>query len=398
MRKHMSPRTVAVALVSLLFLRGFGQVVEPPRLRTLLPNGSILLVENMPDAKVASVQLFASSIRFPDTPENHGYKHLLEHLLLKGPDKDLDLKMESQGIFFTGRTLRDAMQIEFTCSPSQIGISLDTLSTLMKPLQTDLKEIAKEIRIMRQEHALESDSQRLSSAAWSLAYSDRGLSPFGDLEVMASATPDALRAFQSQLFSANNLVLVISGPLDVEGETREGYAFLNQYSGKTTAEPEPMPGGVPGRTEVDDAFGEARAARVGGFKEDGTAWALAAALALATQLGQVFVTYTPSGANGLVVLGKTDSNNGVGLKIDDLEPGDLTGLFPVGKSLAKRWIQRQLETPSASAALRGLLLCQGPSYQPESMLDAIDSMTWQQFFKAVTLFSKDKADIVVGIR
>jgi hypothetical protein len=306
--------------------------------------------------------------------------------------------METQGIFFTGRTLRDAMQIEFTCSPSQIGVSLDTLNTLMGPLQTTDKEIAKEINIMRQEQALQSDSQRLSAAEWTLAYSDRGLDPFGDLEVMSATTPDDLKLFQTQLFAANNLVLVISGPLDVETESKEATAFLSKYTTQNPDESLSRPDGVPGRVEVNDAYGEARAARVGGFKEDKTAWALAAALGLATQLGPVFVTYTPSGGNGLIILGKTDSNTGVGTKIDDMEPGDLAGLFPVGKTLAKRWIQRQLENPSSSAALRGLLFCQGPTYQPESMLAALDQMTWQQFSQAVTLFSKDQADIAVGVR
>ncbi len=372
--------------------------IEPPRLRTLLPNGSICLVENMPNAKIVSVQLFASSLRFPDTPTNHGFKHLLEHLLLKGPNKDLDMKMETQGIFFTGRTLRDAMQIEFTCSPSQIGIAIESLNTLMEPLQTTDKDIAKEIVVMKQEQALQSDSQRLSAAEWTLAYGDHGLDPFGDLTVMAAATPDDLKAFQSQLFAANNLVLVISGPIDVETESKEGVAFLNKFTTQNPDESAPRPDGVRGRVEVPDAYGEARAARVGGFKEDKTAWVLAAGLALATQLGPVFVTYTPSGGNGLVILGKTDSNTGLGTKLDEMEPGDLSGLFPIGKILAKRWIQRQLENPSSSAALRGLLFCQGPSYQPESMIAAIDQMTWPQFQQAVALFGKDQADIAVGIR
>src|SRR4051812_48412530 len=80
---------------------------EPPRLRTIFKNGAVLLVENLPQAKYVSVQLFASDKHLPDTPETHGYRHLLEHLALKGPKRDLDLQMERQGVFFLGRTLRD---------------------------------------------------------------------------------------------------------------------------------------------------------------------------------------------------------------------------------------------------------------------------------------------------
>ncbi len=385
-------------MAAVFCIPAYSQVIEPPRLRTLLPNGATILVENMPDAKVISIQLFASSLRFPDSSEDHGYKHLLEHLILKGPDKGMDQKMETQGIFFTGHTLRDAMVIEYTCAPGQIMTCLESLQTLLAPLHTSAQEIANEVKIMRQEQALESDSQRLSAAAWTLAYGDRGLSPFGDLDVMAAATPDQLRAYEEELFSAGNLVLVISGAVDIESETKVCASFLGRLAKKAGDEPEPRPAGSPGRVQVDSAFGEARAARVGGFKDEKTAWTLAAALALATQLGPVFVTYTPSADNGLVILGKTDANVGVGLKIDDMAPGDFTALYPIGKALARRWVQRQLENPSSSAALRGILLCQGPSYTPESMLEAIDHMTWQNFFQGAALFNKDVADIVVGTR
>src|SRR5258708_2113359 len=121
------PRILSLTLLLGMMAASCFAQEEPPRLRTLFRNGSTLLVERQADAKYVSVQLFASSRRVPDTPENHGLKHLLEHLVLKGPKHDLDLQMERQGIFFTGRTLRDAMQIEFTCEPGQIATALSAL-------------------------------------------------------------------------------------------------------------------------------------------------------------------------------------------------------------------------------------------------------------------------------
>lgn len=389
-----------VASALLLCLAGslvFAQE-EPPRLRTLVPNGSILLVENMPAAKSVSVQLFASSRRVPDTPENHGYKHLLEHLVLKGHGKDLDLRMERQGIFFSGHTLRDAMQIVFTCLPEQIPTVLDALTEILQPLATTHEDIVKEVKIMREERALEDDSERLSAAAWNTAFGDRGMDPFGDPSLMEGAAPEDLVMFQSKLFAANNLVLVISGPVDIEKVTSLGKSFLAGCSGNCLDQSETRPEGEPGRTNLENAFGEARGARVPGIDDAKAAWGLAAALALASQLGDAFVTYTPSAQNALVIVGKTDENSGVGLKVDALTESDIAAMFPIGKALARRWLQRQMETPAGSANIRGLLLCEGASYKPEEMLDNINAMTWQQFAEGIALFKEKQADIVVGTR
>ena len=371
---------------------------SPPRLRTIFPNGAVLLVENMPQAKTLSVQFFAASRRMPDTADNHGYRHLVEHLALKGPHKDLDLQLERQGIFFLGHTLRDAMQIEFQCAPGQVSAVQDAIGQIMQPLSVTAEDIAHEILIMKQEKALESDPNRLSIAAWFEAYGEQGLDPFGDLDVMAKATPDKLRAYQAELFSANNLVMVISGPVDVDAMTKLVSPFLASLQGKCVGAPDPRPKGVPGRVEVPDGYGEARGARVLGIEDARCAFALAAALGLASQIGQAFVTYTPTAQNGLILVGRTDQNSGVGTYIDGLQQGDVAALMPLGKLLAKRWVQRQLESPQASASLRGLLLCEGPSYKPEDLLRSLDTMTWKDFVDAATLFLKENADIAVGLR
>ena len=416
------PRLRAAVLLFFLSLLSVSATAqdEPPRLRTIFKNGSILLVENLPSAKYVSVQLFASDKHLPDTPETHGYRHLLEHLCLKGPNHDLDLLMEKQGIFFLGRTLRDAMQIEFTCNPSQIPVALDALKQILQPLNVTQQEIAAETKIMRQEFALETDAQKLAKAAWTEAYGDEGLDPFGDIAAMEKATPASLQEYQAKLFEPDDLVLVISGPLGVEGMTKLASPFLEERDerrGDAGTLKRPVESGakapqskgnengvferadgVPGRVEINDAFGEARAARVPGWKDAKTAWALAAALAVASQLASPFVTYTPSGNKGLIILGHTDDTSGVGLKIDALQEGDVAGLFPIGKVLARRWLLRQLEQPSSSAFLRGILMTQSPSNKPDDLLSAIETMTWRDFFRGMVLFREANADVVVGTR
>ena len=372
---------------------------QSPRLRTLESNGSILLVENLPDAKVASVQMFASSRDVPDTPETHGFRHLLEHLILKGADKNLDQRMEEKGIFFVGRTLRDSMQIEFTCKPDQLSDALAGLSEIMQPVDATEAEIATETAIMKQEWAIQPDSLRLSRAAWQAAYGDQGLEPFGNLETISKATPEALRIIQRHMFAANRIVLSISGPLDVEKVSKDLKPFMLKLPTEDSQSPSALRNaGKPGRIEAEDAFGEARAALVGGYQEMSTVAALAAALALASELNDAFVIYTPSKQNGLVIVGHTDEDSGLGLRIDAMQDADMAQLFNRGKLMATEWVNRQLREPSGSASLRGQLYTQGITETPDEMLRLIDAMTWQDFVAGMKLLTKEKCIVAVGTR
>src|SRR5436305_8411550 len=131
------------------------------------------------------------------------------------------------------------MQIEFSCNVQQIPATLDALKEILAPINVTPPEIAAETRVMRQELALETDAQRLAKAAWTEAYGDQGLDPFGDIEAMEKATPSALREYQAKLFEANDLVLVISGPLDVEGISKMASPFLENAE-KADLSPSPL--------------------------------------------------------------------------------------------------------------------------------------------------------------
>jgi len=59
---------------------------------------------------------------------------------------------------------------------------------------------------------------------------------------------------------------------------------------------------------------------------------------------------------------------------------------------------RQLRDASGVAYLRGLLLCQGESYRPETLVQAIDALTPKQFEDGLAAFKTEKAVIAVGTK
>src|SRR5579862_8128141 len=120
---------------------------QPPRLRTVLENSAIILVEPKPREPMISVQLFASDKYCPETDTTHGYRHLIEHLVSHG-DGSIDRQLESQACFLNAHTLRDAMQIELTVGPSQLDLGIATLAKILRKRTFSQKELDNELRIM----------------------------------------------------------------------------------------------------------------------------------------------------------------------------------------------------------------------------------------------------------
>lgn len=368
---------------------------DAPRLRATLPNGATVLVERMPKAKTISVQLFLSFRGFPETPETHGRRHLLEHLILKGRDGTLARRLETKGMFLDADTFRDAMRIQIDGPSSELATALGAVSEILQGARFDAATLVKETGVLAQEIALSDDARRLSIASWLKGFGDQGLDPLGSAEGLAKADPPALEDLQKRLLSGSRIFLVAAGPIHLE-------SALKQASDAVRGVAKGDPLGVvhraaakPGNVQVDACHGEARAAPVGGYSDPQTAWALAAALAVASENQPAFVTYTPSLEPGLILVGRS-GDVGLGSKIDTIRPGEEALFFSVGKRLARRWVERYLSEPFGTAFLRGYLLAQASFARPEDLLENIDSMTLAEFQRGYALFREGNAVCASG--
>jgi hypothetical protein len=371
---------------------------QSPQLRTNLESGAIVLAERMPDAKSLSVQLFASSRGVEEVPSRHGWRHLLEHLILKGRDSKnpIDTRAESKGIFIQGRTFRHAMQIELSAKPEQLDECLAYLKEITQPVSVTAEDIAGEVDVIRQELALMEDSIRLGNGAWTAAYGSRGLGPAGDPAAMAAATPDALESLQSQHFAPANLVLVISGPINVDSATAKATALLSGFRG-TPEEAAAATEAHSGRTEVEGAFGEGRAVPVSSLADPKTAAVLIGAFGIATRTSGAFVTYTPNMKQGLVIVGQTEASAGISRLIDDLNESDLGQVYSVGSNLGRRWLENQLKTPAGSATLWGHLLLDRPQGRLDDIRRAFSEVNFDLFRAEFRRFKRENAVTFVGV-
>ncbi len=353
-------------------------VLQPARLRTLLPNGSAVLVEDMPQSRYTSIQLFVSSRLTRDTPTTSGYRHLLEHLEARADGK-LDWELESKGAFLYARTFRDFTVFEVRVKPTDLDLGLRSLARVMKMPQLSPEIVAKECAIIEQEEALEDLPMLGSKAAWDAAYGADALDPLGNLEAMRSATAGGLREIHDKEFSGKCLALTVVGPLDLDDATRRASAILEAAPKFETPD-----GPLRGPAKPVD-LPTVRAAPVPAFSEPLTAWSLAAGLALASDMEGGYLAYTPSCQKALMILGSAESQESLPASVDQ---ADAATLFPRGRILARKWVSRQLASASGDGFLRGALLVQDPSARPEDLLDNLKTMTFPQFQKALAAFQR----------
>ena len=333
-----------------------------------MDNGAIVLVEPMPRSE-----------RFPCNSGLHRVTSQKPNRLTAivtcsstrraRPGWTANWRLESQACFLKASTYRDATQVELTVGPDQLPLAMDALATILRRPEITQERIDTEVKIMREELALRDDASRLSSAAWLAAYGETGIDPVGSFDSTYRASPEKLADVFAKQFAADGLVLVIAGPVDLDGATNMGRVLLTSRVKSSAKATHPTREARPGGQAVADGGGEARAAPVRGFNSPQTAAALAAALAVASEFQTAFVTYTPTVQNGLVLVGRTDASSGVAQHIDTIK--EPTSLYNVGRQLAREWVKRQLRTPSGVGYLRGMLLSQGAATGPKCCLSKL---------------------------
>ncbi|MFZ4508057.1 MAG: hypothetical protein ACOYON_10225 [Fimbriimonas sp.] len=347
---------------------------DPPRLRTILPNGAVILVERMPKAKTISASLWISSRGTEESAETHGLRHMAEHLMAARPG--IDAKLESKGSILLAQTLRDGMQFEVRGPSSEpIDLALETLFAVASPMKVDAERIIVEAKTLVQELALAEGPSLFARAAWSASYGAQGLDPLGNSTAFGQATPARLGNLVSRMLVGSNLVVVVAGPVSIDDTIAKIRPWLSAFPKSAPAPFSARKANSAGDAEVE-ASGAAVGRAVDAYNDESTLAIFAGALACASEVSNSFVTYTPSIRPGLVTAGQTDGSELTG-KLGAASQASFAYTF--GKPLAKRWVNRFLQSPSGVTYLRGLLLCQSSDATPEAMLSGIDSLNYRTF-------------------
>lgn len=370
-------------------------IAQPPRLRATLPNGIGILVERMPEARQISVHLLATSPLTFENSKTHGLRHLLEHLMARGPEGDLDARLERKGLLLLAETTRDVLSFEITGDPKELDLALESVRQLMSPPRLTAEMILGEIEIMAEELALEPQNSKLASAAWQQAYGGQMPDPLGSLSVMRQASPEALAGLHQALFQEGNRVISISGPFALQPTMDK---VRGVFDGLRKPLNQPFDAAhvpfQPGTLTVPIS-GAARGAGVPPLSARETLYAIAFALAVAQTDPGVEVLYTPSLRSGLVVLTAASSPR-LDEAIDGLKEDQVASLYPLGQSLALGWLRGATQDPSRNAKIRGLLMLIRRPLRLEDLIQSLEGMTLDDFKTARERFLRDRAVRVNG--
>lgn len=383
-------------LPAVLALVTLQATLEAPK-AVMLPNGAQVIAQAMPGARSLCVQLVWSARYTPDTPETHGWRHLLEHLVTQGPKGDLDARLERRGMFLNAETTRDLMRFTIDAPPGDLAFAIEALGELLRPFGTTAEAISGEVKVHEQERTLLPPEIRLSGQAWQAAFDGARLDPFGDPSAMRDASPDDLADLHWLLTQPENVALVIAGPTRPDDAVKQGRSLLERLPKgpgglRPPADPPSKSADVRG-----DHPGTLRAAVVPGLPAHQTVATYALALALRAKHPSIRAVYAPTTRPGLISLWHADGRE-LDRIVTELGEAGAAEIVSMAKLFGSLWADALDEDVTEVANWRGLeaaLGAQGLLERTAQRARELDDTTLRA---ALASFSDAKAVVVRGSR
>lgn len=368
-----------------------GQTIATPRLLETLPNGSRIWAESMPAAKDCTVILWLSSPEIRETPATHGQRHLLEHLIAKGPDSKLDIALENRGLMLLAETSRDAIHFRIDCPPDQLNFVIESILAVTKPRAFTAEEIQREAVTITDEYSGLSIHRRLVRAVWNQEMGAKSLDPFGDPATMKAITPESLTQLHLRLSSPKSLLFTITGPQKVTDLMAKARELLSEKRDQKVPVEKPNdPSGNPNPNMMVGVPGSGIGLISEGVHSSLTLANLAIGLSLSQSRPGFEVSFTPSVKRGLIVV--TSSSQNVGEAIQSLSDRDLL----LGKNLLLSYLRQTSASAGRLAAFRGALLAQRESVSPKEIEIKASNLTLTDLTNAKS--EAKYAEVVVGLQ
>jgi predicted Zn-dependent peptidase len=348
-----------------------------------LPSGVVIIAEDQPEAEAFSLTLMASSRGVEDTIDTHGYRHLLEQLMARGVDGEVDRRLESVGAYLTAQTTREALLFEINGPPEYVALAADVMAGLVRDFEPTEADIEREAVLIEEEIGLLPPALQVVKRAWSAAFGDEAWDTHGDPEAIASATPEEMKALHGAHFRAPGIALSLVGPF----ETELSLSRLTELAENIRPGPaRPQRAWVAERSEVAADFGRftGRGVVVAGLQDSSSVHALAAAFALNQAVPGLTPIYNPSSEAGLITLVAPAPE--AAEELDALSVSQLRSLYPLGSSLLREWAEGELSEPTSASRLRAQLAVAKADMRPGWVLDSLEQMTEAEFVRAAQRF------------
>lgn len=217
--------------------------------RSVLPNGLRLITVPMPSLESATVIVMVAAGSRYETKKNNGISHFLEHMAFKGTEKrpsamEISSLIDGMGGEFNAFTGKELTGYYIKSAKGRIDTSFDILSDMLLNSKLDPIEIDKERGVIMEEINMIEDTpmRKLGDLYEQLLYGDvpMGWDISGEKENIRSITQKDFRDYMGELYSADNMTVVVAGGIESEAIKVQVEKYFSPMKSFTTKKPLPL--------------------------------------------------------------------------------------------------------------------------------------------------------------
>jgi zinc protease len=191
--------------------------------RRVLDNGMEVVVVESHGVPIATIEINVRNGAFTQPPEYAGLAHLYEHMFFKAsrgfprPDMFIDRASEL-GAIFNASTREENVNYYMTLSADSLEGGMQLMASALREPLFLREELERERQVVLGEYDRNESSPffRLSREMDRLLYPGNfsRKNTIGDRDVIATTTPEKMRAIQKLYYVPNNSVLIVAGDVD----------------------------------------------------------------------------------------------------------------------------------------------------------------------------------------
>ena len=219
----------------------------PPPSREVLPNGVRVVIQEHRTSDIVVLQLWVGVGGRDEAPEERGFSHFAEHMLFKGTETlgrgFVDREIEAVGGRTNAATSYDYTYYYVLLPAARAARGIEMLADIAVNSRFDTDELGHEREVVFEEIRLGEDNPRaaLHRRLYDLVFRGHpyGHPVLGAPAALRSATRDTLRAYYKRHYTAENMTLVVAGPVDPAQIREIAAARFGQIAASGSPRPEP---------------------------------------------------------------------------------------------------------------------------------------------------------------
>src|SRR5215475_13409542 len=217
---------------ALIFLLQAAQIVEPYTFRedqgqttkVVLKNGLTVLIREQQAVPLASITTYVKAGYFDEDDRISGISHVIEHMFFKGTSKrgvgEIARQTQSLGGYLNAYTYYDRTVYHTEVPAENVKQALEIQADALLNSIYDAGELKKEIEVVLQENnrKLDNPPAVTSEKLYETAFQQHRMKRWriGTPEGLRALTRDDIVDYVKKYYRPSNIILSISGQLDIE--------------------------------------------------------------------------------------------------------------------------------------------------------------------------------------